>query len=80
MRATVRLYHSVPVPVPVSCVSLSLYVSLSVPADAQMAHLVKQGLASAVITEDSDMLPYGLLRERARTRDRDSEAWGRTRQ
>ena len=29
-------------------------------ADAQMAHLVKQGLASGVITEDSDMLPYGI--------------------
>lgn len=29
-------------------------------ADAQMAYLVKNGLASGVITEDSDMVPYGI--------------------
>jgi len=29
-------------------------------ADAQMAYLVKAGLADGVITEDSDMVPYGV--------------------
>ena len=72
LSAIVRVYHcvqlsvsasvSVLVLVPLSvCVCLSARVSLSALADAQMAHLVKQGLASGVITEDSDMLPYGLL-------------------
>lgn len=33
-------------------------------ADAQMAYLAVNGLVHAVITEDSDMLPYGCPRVR----------------
>ena len=31
-------------------------------ADAQMAYMILQGHASAVVTEDSDMVPFGVDR------------------
>ena len=42
------------------------YIVAPYEADAQMAWLALQGLVDAVITEDSDLLPYGCPRVRLR--------------